>query len=64
MTAIQNQSVSRSQDEIPTVRPPRSERSPGDDSPDDVRPEPLPPSLWQLAREVMLAEADEAMWKK
>jgi len=51
-----------SQDEIPTVRPPVSDR-PTLSVPRSPLPL-LPPSnaLWQLVCDVMRAEADEALW--
>ena len=54
-------SVRVDQDQIPTVRPPRESFRLGG-TPDDIRENPLPMSLWQLARDVMRAEAEEALW--
>jgi hypothetical protein len=48
------------QDKIATVRPPRESWRLGNE-PGDLREEPLPRNLWQLARDVMQAEADEAL---
>jgi hypothetical protein len=62
MAATQFSSQVLPPEEIPTVRPPRLTRSAGEPDANGVHPVPLPANLWQLAREVMLAEANEAMW--
>ena len=62
MAATQFSSQVLPPEEVPTVRPPRPARSVGEPDANGIRRVPLPASLWQLAREVMLAEADEAMW--
>jgi hypothetical protein len=55
-------SVATPQDEIPTVRPPpRSSKPSGEPDVNGLRRVPLPASLWELAAEVMRAEADEAL---
>jgi hypothetical protein len=65
MAATQFSSQVLPPEEVPTVRPPRPAQSLGEPDTDanGIRRVPLPASLWQLAREVMLAEADEAMWE-
>ena len=52
----------RDQDQIPTVRPPRESWRLELASDAELGTAPLPESLWQLAREVMQAEAREALW--
>jgi hypothetical protein len=47
------------QEKIPTVRPSRAAAA-AETTP-DAAPRPVPPSLWELVRELMSAEADEAL---
>jgi hypothetical protein len=59
--ALRTNTLRLDQDQIATVRPPR-ESWRLDDEPADLGVEPMPASLWQLAHDVILAEADEALW--
>jgi hypothetical protein len=61
LTQQSKTSVVTAQDEIPTVRPARASLGVSLSHFAGVRGSPLPPSLWQLAREVMRAEAEEAL---
>jgi hypothetical protein len=54
-------SVVKTEDEIPTVRPPRASRGVSVSHFTGVKGTPLPASLWQLARAVLTAEAEEAL---
>lgn len=54
--------VVNAQDEIPTVRPPRASFGVAGPSFTDAASAPVSPSLWQLARQVMMAEAHEALF--